>query len=219
MWLSGRVNVGRRPGKALQSWIQVIATLSIAGVLGRIAFGRRFWTLTKIADALSFVPVTRTLHLYNQVTTSQVVRYPGRGSVLSQAVLVMEYFCLAVSCADATSKILGMLGWVTSHQLNSHTSPTMQGVYALYTVAIYTRVLCHSILLNVLDEAYTIGSTSCATNDATGGGDNDNNNKSEEEEEEEEGDIENWNTMSDGSRLIRRPFVETDGESTMALVD
>jgi hypothetical protein len=166
VWLSGRINVGRRPGQALEGWLQLIAVLSMMGAILRVATGnRQLWILTKIANCLSFIPVTRTLTLYNSVTNSQV-RYPGRGSVVSQVVLVVEYFALLVYLADGASKLLGLLGLVSKEQLNSSSSPIMAGIYATDVLATYTRVLCHSILLNVLDEAYTIGSASAPTDDA-----------------------------------------------------
>ena len=161
VWLSGRVNVGRRPGQVLQGWIKAIAALSMAGAFFRVTVDRKFWLLTKIAGSLSFFPVTRTMTLYNSVTNVRVV-YPGRGSILSQVVMVSEYFALFANLADASSKILGLLGLVTQEQLNSKTSPTIAGIYATSLFTMYTRVLCHSILLNVLDEAHTIGYSSAA---------------------------------------------------------
>ena len=95
--------------------------------------------------------------MYTSVTHS-TSRFHGRGAVLTQMALVVEYFSLAAHMADGCSKVFGLLGWVTRYQLNSSTSPTMVTIYAATRFATYLRVLCHSILLNSLDEAYSIGS-------------------------------------------------------------
>ena len=157
VWLSERINIGKRPGEVFTTWVKVVAVLSFSGAVLRIMVDRKYWVLTKIADALSFIPVTQTLALYTSVTHS-TARYAGRGAVLSQMALVVEYFALFAHTADGMSKVLGLLGFVTRYQLNSSTSPTMVTVYAATRFATYLRVLCHSILLNSLDEAYSIGS-------------------------------------------------------------
>ena len=164
--------------------------------------------LTKVADSLSFFPVTRTLTLYNQVTTSRV-QYPGRGSALSQVVLVAEYFALMAFTADVASKILGFMGVLTADQLNSTTSPTMAGIYTLNVFAMYTRVLCHSILLNALDEAYVIGSATMSPDDI-------NNNKDDDDDD----DVEANNNETSFSSNSRRtgPTVETVTEDSITLI-
>lgn len=161
IWLSQRINIGGRPGEIFTNWVKAVAALSCLGAFLRITVDRKYWVLTKIADTLSFIPVTQTLALYASVTHS-ASRYRGRGAVLSQIALVVEYFALAAHTADGLSKILGLLEFVTRYQLNSSTSPTMVTVYAATRFATYLRVFCHSILLNSLDEAYSIGSAAAS---------------------------------------------------------
>ena len=109
-----------------------------------------------MADLLSFIPVTQTLRIYNHVTTSQT-KYPGRGSVLSQIVTVGEYYALLGHGVDLVIRLLGLFGWIITDAVKFRQTPLAQGLYTNILFAGYFRVLCHSILLNILDEAYIIG--------------------------------------------------------------
>ena len=159
-WMAQRVNIPggtRNPGQALQPWVKVFLALSATGFGVRVATGdKRWWIIKRIADVLSFIPVTNTLRLYNTVTTSGAA-YPGRGSVLSQVVLLGEYFAVLGHSADIFIRILGLLDWLPP---GFSQSPVAKGLYANVLFAGYFRVLCHSILLNILDEAYIIGTGS-----------------------------------------------------------
>lgn len=157
-WLSSRINLGRRsPGQILQPWIVLFAALNSLAVAARIITGNpNYWIFKKLADTLSFFPVMKTLKLYSQVTHCQT-RYSGRGSVLSQMVYVAEYFALVMNGLDTSSKIFVFLGVLSSETLKS---VELKGMYGTNSYASYSRILCHGILLNVLDEAYIIGISS-----------------------------------------------------------
>ena len=160
VWMEERINIpgGRQPGKGLLPWVQAFVVLTSIGVVLRMWTHKMvFWVFKKIADMLSFIPVMRTLQLYNSITTAQVL-YPGRGSVLSQIVVVAEYYSLVSNGCDVFVKSLQLLGFLGT---GINDTVFMRGIYMNIFYANYTRVLCHSIMLNVLDEAYTIGS-SCA---------------------------------------------------------
>lgn len=163
VWLQDRINVpgGRQPGKGLMPWIQACATLTLVGVIGR-SYGRKdFWFFKKVADSLSFFPVMQTLRLYNAfVCPPSQVRYPGRGSVLSQVVMIAEYYALFANARDALSKLLVLGGWL---DWSFTQTPTMQGLYEDNFFSNFNRVMCHGILLNYLDEAYTIGTVSTSS--------------------------------------------------------
>lgn len=167
-WLATRINLGRQsPGQTLQPWILSIATLNALSVVARIVTGKtELWVFKKLADALSFIPVMRTLQLYNRVTNSQT-RYAGRGSVLSQVVAVSEYVSLMMNGADALSKMLFLVGILSQETLQS---TPVKGMYGTNLYAGYFRILCHGILLNVLDEAYTIGASSSSSSGSPPGG-------------------------------------------------
>lgn len=102
----------------------------------------------KIADALSFFPVSRTLNVWNAMYQG---RYPGRGAILSQVVLVAEHYAFFANSCDVLSKTLFILGNIGDSAVNS---PFWSGMYTNNLFAVYTRILCHSILLNTLDEMY-----------------------------------------------------------------
>ena len=176
VWMQDRVNVpgGRRPGKALMPWVKLFAVLTFVGIVLRIVTDNEaMWIFKKIADVLSFVPVMRTLRLYNSVTAPHgQVRYPGRGSVLSQAVMMAEYLVLSINVFDVLSKAAKLMGLLSADFFKT---PVMTGLYYSISIATYTRILCHGILLNALDEAYefrsstaTSGSTTnCSANSGT----------------------------------------------------
>ena len=145
----------RRPGKALEPWIYAAVMLSALGVYLYVSTGNNsLWVFKKFADAMTFIPVTRTLALYNWVTTRDA-RYPGRGPVLSQVVLIGEYYALFAHTGDICIKLLLLLG-VIDPQFDKSTFA--QGMYADNTFAFFTRILCHSILLNSLDESASLES-------------------------------------------------------------
>jgi hypothetical protein len=166
VWLSDRINVpgGRRPGRALMPWVYTFAILSLLGFFLQSFYGsKHLWIFKKIADALSFIPVQRTLHLYNSFTTADA-RYPGRGSVLAQIVLVGEYYALFAHLRDIVIKGLEFSG-----ALDESTAEKNLFIKALYTdnlYASYTRILCHSILLNALDEMQHFHATSPTSNES-----------------------------------------------------
>lgn len=159
VWIEERINIpgGRLPGKGLMPWVRSFVVLNLVGVLLRTFTHRtELWMFKKLADMLSFIPVMRTLKMYNSVTVGQV-RYPGRGSVLTQVVVVAECYALFVNGCDVLSKALEFSGLLDASTFND--MPLMQGLFLNIFYATYTRILCHSIMLNILDEAYTIGSS------------------------------------------------------------
>ena len=146
--------------------MQVLAVLTFVAVVLRIWSGNQeFWVFKKTADVLSFIPVVRTLKLYNTITSPHgSVRYPGRGSVLSQVVVVAEYYALFANGTDAFTKLANISGLLSDDVLKS---TFIRGLNMDNLFAMYTQILCHSILLNVLDEAYILGSMSSSTTGQT----------------------------------------------------
>lgn len=163
-WMAERVNIagGRRnPGKALMPWVWLFAGLTAVGVVCRVATGDiRTWVFKKMADALSFFPVMNTLRMYNSVTHSQTI-YSGRGSVLTQVVVVAEYLSVLVHGSDVLLKSLDWMGVIPREFAKS---PFVEdGVHSTMYYASFFRVLCHSILLNILDETYIIAISSATS--------------------------------------------------------
>jgi hypothetical protein len=151
LWMSDLINIpgGRKPGKGLEPWIYAVIGFSLFGCATNIYTGNDIWWIwKKIADALSFVPVRQTMLWYNSLTAGQA-RYPNRGNVLSQILMVSEYYSLLSCLADITAKCCVILQIMDERWI---LEPFVQGIYIHVLFAAYTRILCHSILLNYLDE-------------------------------------------------------------------
>lgn len=148
-YLSQRINFpgSREPGMGLNKWMYAVIVLALSGTLSRIQFGNDWWILKKVADVLVFFPTVNTIRIYNSVSNSGG-QYPGRGTVLAQVVMIMEYCALVSSLADValkTMSIIEIAKWSSTIFAKS--------IYDGNTYAIWTRIMGHSILLNVLDES------------------------------------------------------------------
>uniref|UniRef100_A0A7S1UXN3 Uncharacterized protein n=1 Tax=Grammatophora oceanica TaxID=210454 RepID=A0A7S1UXN3_9STRA len=152
VWLSDLVNVpgGRQPGKALSVWVYAVAGLCTVSILCELIWkGQAYWVFAKVGDAITFFPVIRTMKIYSGVTTPGG-NYAGRGSLLSQLIVVVEYYSLIAQLADIVVKSLILLGVIVD--VKKH-AVILSALYGHTTIAIFTRVLCHSVLLNTLDES------------------------------------------------------------------
>lgn len=172
VWLSERINLpgGRRPGSSLMPWLYAVIGLSLIGVLLRTWTGRgEMWVAKKIADGLIFIPVVRTLGWYNTVTTGQA-RYAGRGLVLSQLVFLAECYNLLAVLIDIVIQAMHVMGFVDLYSKGA-LDPTLRiifkGMYADNHFANYTRVFCHSVLINCLDETYQLHASTNDENSTT----------------------------------------------------
>lgn len=154
LWMTDRINFqgSREPGKGLMPWFQLFAVLSLISMVGKStmegSIGDALWIFKKVADTLSYFPVAQTLKLWNSMHRG---RYPGRGPVLSQVVLLAEQYSFFANFCDVLSKLLYILGIFERSTLKSS---FWKGMYLDNLFAAYTRILCHSILLNTLDEVY-----------------------------------------------------------------
>ena len=159
IWMSSLIHVpgGRNPGKALQPWIYAVSILSSLGLVFRAAGRKEYWIFKKIGDALTFIPVRRTLIMYNSVSTSRA-RYSGRGSVLSQIVMIGEYYSLFANLTDIGTKFTVIVGLVEYSTMARSTF--IKGLYEDNSFAMFSRILLHSILINVLDETYELRNSS-----------------------------------------------------------
>ena len=103
-WLSNMINIGGRPGSDLTPVLLSSVGLSIvASVLARTVDGR-FWALRKIGNAISALPVLRTLKTYNSVTT-RGGNHEGRGTILSQTLMTVERWYALVQVARVSQRM------------------------------------------------------------------------------------------------------------------
>lgn len=110
-----------------------------------------FWTLKKVANIISVYPVWKTVKTYNSVTMLGGP-YPGRGTVLSQLVSHCEIYVLLANIVDICASLVFMFGWRDPDDLEDNQVAFLKAVRHSSGFAAWVRLLCHSILLNVLDE-------------------------------------------------------------------
>lgn len=166
VFLANKINIpgAKGAGQGLMPWLYACGGLTFLGAILRIITGEQdFWILKKLSDALSFIPVYRTLKYYNMVTTGQAP-YPGRGPIISQIVMLGEYYSLSAHTIDIITKIIHYLDLIKDSDAFIK-STIVKGLYMDNFYASFSRILCHAVLLNAIDENYHL----CPTPDADHG--------------------------------------------------
>lgn len=152
LWLVGRVNLpGGRAGADLIRPLYGACFLSFAGVLLSRTVNPNFWSLKKIANAISTPPVLRTLRLFNLVTT-RGGHHDGRGTIISQSLAVVEYWHVAM-------QLLCALGYAFDQHTTGNWSQldhVLSSFRAISFVSDWMRVCAHAIFINQLDELFLI---------------------------------------------------------------
>ena len=156
--LQNRINIPQ-PGRDLMIWVYFVLFFDILGcTMANMMVNEMYWGIKKLGDALSFVPVYKTLMLYNSIMT-QGGRYSGRGDMTGQALMIIEYLVVSATLLSA----IGYFGIHYTEQKVVMSAFRVVGAYASMT-----RVLCHAMLMNSKDEAdylYRCGSASSASDD------------------------------------------------------
>jgi hypothetical protein len=148
-WLQDRINIGGRPDTPLYLPLQLTLLLSIMGVILSRTVHPNFWCLKKLGNIVSTPLIVQTITLYNSVT-SVGGHHHGRGSIMAQTLIVIEYWHL-------TMQLLSALGYAFEPQglAVENYSPWENCLQAFRNVAFvadWTRVCGHGIFLNLLDE-------------------------------------------------------------------
>lgn len=149
---------GGGPGQSLMPYFIIVLLLTSMGAVLSRAAHPNWWCLENLAEALSCLPVLKTLSLYASLTTAH---NGGRGSVLVQILRVTEcwFFVTALLCcfAEAIDRVHGDLNklqegsddwWGVRIILEAIRSNQDSGIDD------YTRLLVHSIFLNCMDELH-----------------------------------------------------------------
>jgi len=172
-WLVTRVNLsaisgGRyhnRPGADLMAPLYWTAALSISGVALYRTVDSRFWALNRLANALTGPPVLRTLKLYNSVTCIGNGPHAGRGSILCQILVIVEWWHMI-------TQFLCSMGFALKASGRPPTTVwevMLEGFRDVAFTSGWVRVLVHAIFINLLDEiSLTSPSSSNTTTTATG---------------------------------------------------
>ena len=143
-WLSDFINVGNF-GREMQFWVAVSAVMSIAGVVLSRVVSDRFWSLKKLANMVSSPYILMTVRQYQRVTTPS----SGRGSVMAQSMVLTEYFHIVCQSIAA-------IGYAMKDPAHLNDGNQWQEILKAFRdvsfLGDWSRLLMHSIFLNVLDE-------------------------------------------------------------------
>jgi hypothetical protein len=148
-WLEDRINIGGRPDTPLYFPLQLTLLLSIMGVILSRTIHPNFWSLKKVANIVSTPLIIQTIKLYNSVT-SVGGHHHGRGTIMAQTLLVIEYWHLIIQLFSALGYALDPQGKDVENY--SPWENCLKAFRDVAFVADWTRVLGHGIFLNLLDE-------------------------------------------------------------------
>ena len=135
-----------RPGRDLLVWLYIILCCDIAGIVFSIWVNPKFWAIKKFGDALTCVPVLKTIFLYDTVMSRNRIL---DSQVTLQTLRVMESINLvAIFMAGAGywfEDASGTVGTLTKDVCGGF---RLSGFFILWA-----RVLCHAWMLNMVDES------------------------------------------------------------------
>ena len=143
-----RINIGGTPGAPLIGPLYQACALSAAGVILSRFFHPNWWALKKLANAISGPPVLRTLKMFNGLTSIGGPQ-EGRGSLLAQSLVVVEYWHLVM-------QLLSFIGYAMNRGGTGggggQWDACLQAFRGISFISDWTRVLAHAIFINILDE-------------------------------------------------------------------
>lgn len=166
--LSNFINIeGGTPGRSLVPALVIVLILAILGAALSEVVHPNFWCLVNLAEAYSCFPVLKTLRLYASVTTLGG-RQHGRGPILVQILMVIEYWYL-------TTSLLSFVGEAADDVHENLDQAEGRPIQILLQairhnqdngVDDWTRLVLHSVFLNSIDELqhFTSSSTSTTSN-------------------------------------------------------
>jgi hypothetical protein len=163
--LSDYINI--EPGRSLIPSLLVILVLTILGSVLSEVVHPNWWCLVNLAEAFSCFPVINTLKTYANVTTIGGHQH-GRGPVLTQILIVIEYWYLVTS-------ILAFLGEAaddTHDKIDETEGRAIQIILQAIRhnqdngVDDWARLLLHSVFLNSIDELQHFSASSSSTSSA-----------------------------------------------------
>ena len=135
-----------RPGRDLLVWLYAILCCDITGIIISIWVSPKFWAIKKVGDALTCVPVLKTIYLYDNVMSRNRIL---DSQVTLQTLRVMESINLvAILMAAAGYWFEDASGTVGTLTKNVCGGLRLSGIFI-----IWARVLCHAWMLNMVDES------------------------------------------------------------------
>jgi hypothetical protein len=205
-WLVGRIALpgrGSRPGASLMQPLYLTCILSVAGVVLSHTVNSNLWCFKKLANVASGPPVLETLKVYNNLI-SVGGHHNGRGNMISQSLVVVEYWHIATQLLCAIGYALDRHSEVEAYTQWDY---LLEAFRAISFVSDWTRVLAHAIFMNILDELFLTSISS--SGGPPGSGDNNNNDTSTHNEENRECTV-LVSAGAGGRSTRRRPSIGLD---------
>ena len=148
--LSNYINL--RPGAAFYAPLAASTFLSFMGLVLSRTVDQKWYSLKKLAQAVSGPPVISSVTRFNKVTTAQS---HGNGFMMGQATVSMEYWHCAV-------QLLCFLGYALNrnHDVSADDDTwydiLLEAARSIAFLADWTRVLLHALFLNGIDEMHAM---------------------------------------------------------------
>jgi hypothetical protein len=171
--LSNVINV--HPGEGLSPYL--IAVL----IINLVAYTLSYWShpnyiaLISLGSAVSTIPVIKTLRLYAQVTTYGGA-HAGRGTVLTQVMTHSEYWYIFSSLVAFLAEMFQRENAVAdgTDRRMMWRDDLVDAMRHHQDVGVddWTRLLVHSIYLNLVDELMHVSPSSTNNNSAAGDAEN-----------------------------------------------
>ncbi len=92
------------PGKDLQVWLYAISILALMGTICSVTISPQYWALKRLGDALSCIPVLKTINLYDKIMTRNHVL---DSQITLQTLRVMEIVNLPATLLATAGYWLG----------------------------------------------------------------------------------------------------------------
>ncbi|KAL3934325.1 MAG: hypothetical protein SGBAC_009935 [Bacillariaceae sp.] len=164
-WMATRIFIGKRPGENLMVPLYLAAILATSGMVLAKTVNPIYWGINRLGNVVTGPPVLKTLKMYNSLTNVGS-HHAGRGNILCQTLYVFEVWCMI-------TEFLCAVGYGFGDHSKSKSDYTawdsmLLGFRGISFFSFFTRVLVHSIFVNLLDEL-SLTSGSSAASGAEGG--------------------------------------------------
>jgi len=153
---------GGVPGRSLVTPLIIVIALTVIGTaLTETGHHSSFAGLEPLAEAYSTLPVLQALKQYASVTSVGGMQN-GRGSILTQTLIVIEYWY----CATSVLTCIGILCWGNDNGKSEVDASYLEILFEAIRqnqdsgVDDWTRLVLHSVFLNCIDELHHFTPTS-----------------------------------------------------------
>jgi hypothetical protein len=146
--LTNLINI--HPGKDLVPYLIAVFVMTVAGITAARTTYPNLCALVSLAGAVSSIPVIKTLTLYARLTTLGG-NQGGRGNVITQILLSTEYYYVFSCLVAFLAEVFYRGPNVEDYKWTDELIDSMRHHQDI-GVDDWTRLLVHSIFLNLIDE-------------------------------------------------------------------